>query len=186
MIRRLFIATGLALGALLVGPSLIRGRRYVVEREVAVPVPLADAFAFFADPHNLTKVMPPWLGFRLLRIEGLPMRAGTTVEYSVRALGGARRAVVRVEEFEEGARFVDVQERGPYRYWRHEHSFEEWHGGALVRDRVEYELPFGALGRIANTMLVARQLQATFDYRTLAIGRLFSEALAALREADVR
>jgi ligand-binding SRPBCC domain-containing protein len=182
VIRRLIVASGLALGALIVGPSLVRGRRYVVERELVVAAPVSEAFAFFADPRNLAKVMPPWLGFRLLRIDGLPMRAGTTVEYSVRALGGARRAAVRVAEFEDGVRFADVQERGPYRYWRHEHAFEDWHGGTLVRDRVEYELPFGVLGRIANTMLVARQLQATFDYRTFAIGRAFSEALATARE----
>jgi ligand-binding SRPBCC domain-containing protein len=185
VIRRLFIATGLAVAALLAAPSLLRGRRYVIEREVIVPAPPADAFAFFADPANLPKVMPPWLRFRLLRIDGLPMRVGTIVEYSVRALGAPQRSVVRVAEYEEGARFVDVQERGPYRYWRHEHAFEDWHGGTLVRDRVEYELPYGSLGRIANTMLVARQLQQAFDYRTLAIGRLFSEGLAGTRQTGV-
>ncbi|MEX1254025.1 MAG: SRPBCC family protein [Dehalococcoidia bacterium] len=176
--RHVLTALGLALAALVAGPSLVRGRRYTVEREVMVPVPPEEAFAFFADPANLPKVMPPWLGFRLVRIDGLPMRAGTTIEYTVRALGAPQRSTVRVEEFEAGVRFVDAQERGPYRYWRHEHAFEEWHGGTLVRDRVEYELPYGVLGRVANTMLVARQLQQALDYRTLAIARLFAEGQA--------
>jgi ligand-binding SRPBCC domain-containing protein len=183
--RHVITALGLALAGLVAGPSLVRGRRYTIEREVIVPAPPEDAFAFFADPANLAKVMPPWLGFQLVRIDGLPMGVGTTIEYTVRALGAPQRSVVRVEEFEAGARFVDVQVRGPYRHWRHEHAFEEWHGSTLVRDRVEYELPYGVLGRVANTMLVARQLQQAFDYRTLAIARLFSESLAGSRETGV-
>jgi ligand-binding SRPBCC domain-containing protein len=43
-----------------------------------------------------------------------------------------------------------------------------------MRDRVEYELPLGPLGRIAHTLFVRRQLEAIFDFRARAIAELFS------------
>jgi ligand-binding SRPBCC domain-containing protein len=48
-------------------------------------------------------------------------------------------------------------------------------GGRTVEmhDRVEYALPFGFLGRIVHRLLVRRQLEAIFDFRTEAIDRIF-------------
>ena len=40
-------------------------------------------------------------------------------------------------------------------------------------DHVEYELPFGLLGRIAHRLLVRRQLEQIFDYRRRVIGEMF-------------
>ena len=48
---------------------------------------------------------------------------------------------------EEPYRFVDVQVRGPYRHWWHEHTFIEQDGGTLMKDRVEYELPLRPVGK---------------------------------------
>ena len=72
-----------------------------------------------------------------------------------------------------GVEFQDRQERGPYRTWIHTHRFQSDGHGVLMRDRVEYELPFGVLGRIAHSLLVQRQLEGIFEYRRSAIERLF-------------
>ena len=60
---------------------------------------------------------------------------------------------------------IEVQERGPYRSWRHTHSFEDAAGGTMMRDRVEYALPFGALGELAHRLFVSRQLARIFGFR---------------------
>ena len=146
---------------------------YVLEREQLVPAPLDDVFDFFAEPANLAQLTPPQLGFRIIEVAGLPMRAGTTIEYTVRPLGFPQRWLARIEEYEPGRRFVDMQLSGPYRYWRHEHTFEPRDGGTLVRDHIEYQLPFGPLGRVANALAVARQLRAIFDYRRDVIERMY-------------
>jgi ligand-binding SRPBCC domain-containing protein len=67
-----------------------------------------------------------------------------------------------------------VQLRGPYRHWRHEHVFQEVPGGTEVRDVVDYELPFGALGTAAHAVWVRRQLERIFAYRARTIEELFS------------
>lgn len=48
-----------------------------------------------------------------------------------------------------------------------------------MNDRVEHELPFGILGKIAQGLVVRRQLAAIFDYRRSAVESIFSGARGA-------
>ncbi len=41
-----------------------------------------------------------------------------------------------------------------------------------MRDRVRYVTPFGPLGRAAEALFVRRDLEAIFDFRREAVGRL--------------
>lgn len=61
-----------------------------------------------------------------------------------------------------------MQLRGPYRLWRHTHTFVEVDGGTRIVDDVEYTLPFGWLGALAHPF-VARDVAGIFDYRTQAV-----------------
>jgi ligand-binding SRPBCC domain-containing protein len=169
---KLLGATALAAAALLLP---WKPRRYTLYRQQLIARPVDDVFRFFEDPHNLAKITPPELGFEIINIDGLPVRAGTRIEYVIRVFGLPQRWVAEIAEYEPGLRFVDVQAKGPYRYWRHEHAFEPVDRYTVMTDQVEYELPFGLAGRVANTF-VARQLQRIFDYRTGAIDRIFSKA----------
>ena len=54
-------------------------------------------------------------------------------------------------------RFVDVQMKGPYKHWWHEHTFIAKDGGTLMMDKVEYELPLGPLGELDACLDRARQ-----------------------------
>ena len=42
-----------------------------------------------------------------------------------------------------------------------------------MRDRVEYELPYGVAGRAVHCVVVKRQLQHIFDYRASKIREMF-------------
>jgi ligand-binding SRPBCC domain-containing protein len=63
--------------------------------------------------------------------------------------------------------------RGPYRRWHHTHEFIEAEGGTLMRDTVEYAIPYGPLGRLAHALLVKRWLRRIFDYRRDVLERRF-------------
>jgi hypothetical protein len=84
----------------------------------------------------------------------------------------------RIESWRPGEGFVDVQERGPYARWRHEHEFEPVAGGTLVRDRVRYALPAGVLGDLGAGWLVERDLERIFDERAARVARIFGAAAA--------
>jgi ligand-binding SRPBCC domain-containing protein len=140
-------------------------------REQIVPGDPDAVFGFFADAFNLVAITPPWLRFRVVTPGHGPVGPGTMIEYRLRLHRIPMRWLTRIEVWELGARFVDVQVRGPYRVWHHTHSFEPHAGGTLVRDTVSYDLPLGPLGRLAHGAFVQRDLERIFDFRHEEVAR---------------
>ena len=80
--------------------------------------------------------------------------------------------ITQVKEYEY---FVDEQRVGPYSIWHHEHKIESIEGGVLMTDIVSYKPPFGILGSIANSVLIKKQLKEIFDFRTVAMEKIFGK-----------
>jgi ligand-binding SRPBCC domain-containing protein len=83
------------------------------------------------------------------------------------------RWVTEITDWHPPHRFVDVQRRGPYRLWQHTHEFEAVNGGTRMRDSVHYALPWGVLGRLAHNLIVQRDLNTIFDYRSRHVSAWF-------------
>ena len=143
--------------------------------ELVLDRPVADVFAFFADPHNLEAITPPWLRFRIVRASTARIELGTEIEYRLRLRGVPVRWRSRITAWEPPLRFVDEQVAGPFRFWRHTHAFERSGHGTLARDDVEYAVPGG---RLVDALLVAPDLARIFDHR--------ARTLRALLEAPAR
>ena len=138
-------------------------RTYLLERAQTVPCPLEVAFAFFADASNLEAITPPWLRFR---IEEAPpsLERGATLRYRLRLFGFPLRWRTLITDWRPPHAFTDVQVRGPYPAWEHEHALAAVEGGTEIRDRVRYRVPGGPLAPIVQRA-VGRWLGAIFDYR---------------------
>ncbi len=149
---------------------------HVLTRQQLVPRPRPEVFAFFADAANLERITPPQLRFSISTAQPIAMRPGAIIEYRLSLFGVPFKWRTVIEAFEPEARFVDVQEAGPYALWRHVHEFADAPGGTLIRDRVEYELPLGPLGKLAHALFVRRQLAQIFDHRRRVIEDLFGTA----------
>ncbi len=158
-------------------------RRHVLERTLVLPRPREEVWAFFSDPHNLEAITPDFLRFRVVTPPPIPTAAGTLIDYRLSLAGVPFRWRTRIEDVAAGARFVDVQLRGPYRLWRHLHTFEDAPGGTRVGDRVEYELPLGPLGDLAHAALIGRTLRRIFDHRAARVAALLGPARAATAAA---
>ena len=72
--------------------------------------------------------------------------------------------------------FVDSQRYGPYKLWHHQHRFKKKDSGVEIEDIVDYILPFSLFGILINRLIVARQLQQIFDYRSQALASHFSRS----------
>jgi NADH dehydrogenase len=143
-----------------------------------VPRPIDEVFAFFADPSNLARLTPPDMRFEFLT-DDRRMRDGLVLDYRLRPLLGVPvRWRTLIDAFDPPHSFHDVQARGPYRAWRHTHTFEAVDGGTLVGDQVEYSLPLGPLGEIANRLVVRSQLAEIFRFRARAVESIFEPAAA--------
>jgi ligand-binding SRPBCC domain-containing protein len=138
-----------------------------IERSCTIDAPIAEVFAFHLDTRNAARISPP--GLRVLSVEGsFPLRLGSEVRLRSRQLPlpWAQTWLVRVVRLEAPTLIVDELLRGPFPAWRHEHRFAELPDGRTqLTDRVEYRLPAGRLGRIADALFVRRLLQATFRSR---------------------
>jgi hypothetical protein len=143
-----------------------------VEQRLARP--LEQVFSFFSDPRNLERITPDFLRFRILGMTTQEVAEGTLIDYALRLHGIPLRWQSRIESWVPNRKFVDVQTRGPYASWHHTHEFESDDGGTIIRDRVRYRLPLGALGELAAGWLVDRDLDAVFDFRRRRIEELMA------------
>lgn len=146
---------------------------HILEREQLVPRSRSQIFGFFSDASNLERLTPPRLSFAILTPGPIAMTTGAVIDYRLTLLRVPFRWRTVIEIYEPESRFVDVQASGPYRSWRHLHEFVEVARGTLIRDRVDYELPFGPLGELGHRLVVRRQLDHIFDYRRRVIDDLF-------------
>jgi ligand-binding SRPBCC domain-containing protein len=145
-----------------------------LKRVQVLPIPIREAWDFHSDPRNLAEITPPAMEFRLVSAPPPRISAGLILSYSVKPLPFYRTTwVSEITEVHDLERFVDVQRSGPYRMWRHTHTFRATPTGTIVQDIIEYELPFGALGSLVAGAYVRRTLERLFDFRATALGRRF-------------
>jgi ligand-binding SRPBCC domain-containing protein len=147
---------------------------YVLRSDQLVPRPLDEVFEFFSRAENLQELTPAWMHFKILSIEPRPVQRGTLIQYSLRWRLIPIRWTTEIVEWEPPHRFVDIQLKGPYKLWRHEHRFVAEGNSARILDEVQFQLPFGVLGRIAYAVKVKRDVESIFAYRKQAVERRFA------------
>lgn len=131
--------------------------------------PLEEVFSFFSDFRNLEAITPPWLNFVVEGASTETVRQGTEIDYRLRIRGVPVRWRSRISLLEPPLRFVDEQVVGPYRLWRHLHSFEPDRAATVARDWVEYRAPGGPL---VQRLLIAPDLERIFAFRARALSEL--------------
>jgi ligand-binding SRPBCC domain-containing protein len=163
--------------------------RHSFQTEQWVPYPRERVFVFFSDPANLPPLMPGWQRARvertalvappLLPTSSLAAGEGSLITVSFRVIPWVP---VRLEwdayisEFHWNESFCDEQRRGLFKYFRHWHRIRDEANGSTVSDAVEYELPLGPLGDLANGLAVKRQIRAQFRYRQRMLPILLSRS----------
>jgi len=146
---------------------------YTLQREQWVPRPLDEIFAFFSDARNLETLTPAWLKFKILTPGPITVATGTHIQYRLSWHGLPLRWTTEITRWNPPAEFEDIQLSGPYKLWRHTHGFRAHNGGTQMTDTVEYDLPFGFLGRMAHALQVRRNVEKIFDYRYDRIREMF-------------
>ena len=153
--------------------------RHTFHTEQWLPYPTEQVFAFFADPVNLPPLMPRWQRARVERSNYVPPIAGEgsliTISFRPIPLIPLRLEWdAYIAEFRWNEFFCDEQRRGPFHYFRHCHRVRQERNGTVVSDAVEYELPLGMLGDLANSLAMKRQIRQLFNYRQKMLPRLLA------------
>ena len=90
---------------------------------------------------------------------------GEEVTWRAWHFGVPFRMTSRITAMEPPGHFVDEQVKGPFRRFRHVHEFKETSAGTTMVDRIEFEAPFGPIGRLAERLVLARYLRKLIEMR---------------------
>ncbi len=142
-------------------------------------------WAFFSSAENLPAITPPWLAFSIQTPKPIDIRLDTVLDYTIRWSGLPVRWRTKIIEWSPPYRFVDLQIRGPYAMWHHQHTFSAAADGVLCEDRVIYRVPFPVVGRLVHAALVRKQLLEIFRFRRKVIGDRLGWVRAAQADVEI-
>ena len=152
-----------------------------LEFEITVAAPLDVVWAFHDDVANLAVLSPPASAVKLESAD-VPVKAESRIVITAKGPLGRVRWVARIVEhtppravvFGEEARFVDEQESGPFKSFRHEHDFERaGEKSTRLVDRITYRVGWGPIGWVADALIVRRQLRSMFRHRHAVLRERF-------------
>lgn len=138
-----------------------------------MPASSNEVFEFFMDARNLPAISPPFPPFRLLT----PAKRTESGDVQVLRLGVGPASTTweaRVTQVRPGRLIEDVQDRGPFRRWRHQHRVEAEGDRARLTDVVSFRLLPTAAGEFFEFYLVRPAIFAMFAFRHWKSRRLFA------------
>lgn len=146
------------------------------EIEIAAPINIVFDLARDIDVHTQTV----WKHTKERAVAGVvsgPIGAGQTVTFEATHLGVRQRLTSKITEFQEPYMFVDEMQKGAFKSLRHIHEFEEQGDVTIMRDRLEFEAPFGIIGRIVERLILKEYMLRFLEHR--------NEGLKILAEKEV-
>ncbi len=151
--------------------------KYQIKRQQQLNCNIDTAWEFFSMPNNLSKITPKDLDFKVLDHQ-LPkeIHEKMIINYRIKPIFNIPmkwQTIITQVDFKKS--FTDFQLKGPYKLWNHYHEFIVNEKGVLMKDTVDYILPFGILGTIAKYLLIGKKLEAIFEYRRSVLEKIFNE-----------
>ncbi len=135
------------------------------EKATTLPVTQQEALEWHARPGAFQRLSPPWQAIDLVKPnDGIEAGATLIMKLLLGPLGLPWHALHVPTEGYEG--FCDIQTRGPFAKWRHDHIFTtDSDGRSILRDRVSYRLPLWPLSHPIAGWAVRKMLHRMFRYR---------------------
>ena len=79
---------------------------------------------------------------------------GEEVTWEGSFLGVSQRMTSKIVALDAPRTFTDEMLRGPFKRWRHTHSFEATDNGTIARDHIDFASPFGPLGSAFDALFL--------------------------------
>lgn len=145
-----------------------------ISRHIEIKCSARDVFEFHARPENLLKITPSHTRVEILYEE--PCITGNFLRLKVTHFNLVSFDWEVVFTEVRGHRILcDAATKSPFVMWRQRREFGDLVDGAVLFDHVEYTLPFGVLGVIADWLVVRWVIKAMFKQRQLATKKLLDK-----------
>lgn len=150
---------------------------YTLNKIQLLKTDMDTLWRFMSSPKNLSVITPDYMKFNVLTDKKLleTMYPGQIIEYYVSPLLGIKLYwLTEITQVKHREYFIDEQRIGPYAFWHHKHFFKETPQGVEMTDLVHYKPHFGVLGKLANHLLITKQLESIFTYRQHKLDEIFN------------
>jgi len=129
----------------------------VIETRMDAPIELCFDLARDVGVHAESAAFSSERILQPGRMDGL-LERGDFVAFEGRHFGIKQRFVARITELDRPIRFVDEMVHGAFKRLRHIHEFEGIGNATVMRDIIEWQAPFGLLGRLADALFLRRHM----------------------------
>lgn len=134
-------------------------------KESVIKASAAKVFAFHESPDAFERLQPPWQESEVIQPPS-SLEVGTRVILRAKFGPVWQTIVAEHVEYESGKMFADRMVEGPFPKWLHRHVVTpRGDSDCVLTDDIEYELPFGILGRVFGGWFATRNLERLFEFR---------------------
>ncbi len=135
-------------------------------KESLIDAPPEKVFAFHELPDAVERLIPPWENVEVVQKADIS-KVGSRAIFKQKFWGVTLSTwVAEHTKYDPPNLFEDTQISGPFKSWVHRHIIEKDEPrGSILRDEVEYEVPFSFLGIAATPLIVLPKLEKMFEYR---------------------
>ena len=92
-----------------------------------------------------------------------------TVTWKARHFFKNRLLRVKITEMKKKEMFTDEQIEGDFKTLRHEHYFKPCDNGTIMIDIMNFEAPYGMVGRMLNTLYLTKYMRRLLEQRNKVI-----------------
>lgn len=92
-----------------------------------------------------------------------------TVTWKARHFFKNRLLRVKITEMKKKEMFTDEQIEGDFKALRHEHYFKPCDNGTIMIDIMNFEAPYGMVGRMLNTVYLTKYMRRMLEQRNKVI-----------------
>lgn len=130
-----------------------------------IPAPRFEVFDYLSNPENLPFLLKPTVEVQVMSTD-VAIKRGSELHFMMTRMGFSQSVRLRIEDSLRGSRLTYRQVEGLFSVWTHTMKFEE-HGedATLVADLVDYQLPLGLLGFVADDLIVKRDMSKLLEAR---------------------
>jgi ligand-binding SRPBCC domain-containing protein len=134
-------------------------------KESVIDASAEKVFAFHEAPEAFERLQPPWQTTEIVQ-PPTSLEVGTRVVLRVKVGPFWQTIVAEHVEYEPGRMFADRMVEGPFDKWLHKHIVTpRSENQCVLRDEIDYALPFGLLGRLFGGAFARKSLERLFAYR---------------------
>ncbi|RKP55568.1 cell division protein [Cohnella endophytica] len=154
-----------------------------VKTHIEISAPIQVCFDLSRDIEIHTQTV--WKHTKEKAIMGITtglIGSGQTVTFEATHFLVRQRLTSKITDYKEPYIFVDEMQKGAFKSLRHVHEFKQIDGKTLMTDTLNFEAPFGIIGKAVERLILKKYMKKFLEHRNYQLKKLAEEHVKAARE----